>query len=203
MPGPMPQSKRRFRKLRRHAEGRGGVARVVAFDEGRFGLKCWFRRCWCTFGHRPPWIVNDRYEWVWVYIAVTPTTGECCCLLLPHVDTICLNRFLATVREEWPDERIGIVLDGSGSHRGEKVVWPEGIVPLSLPPYSPELNPAEQVFRHLRKRLANEIFATIEELKDALTRELQRFWADPKVVTRMTTYPWWRDGAKIITPSLS
>jgi hypothetical protein len=202
MPGPMPQSKRRFRKLRRHAEGRG-VARVVAFDEGRFGLKCWFRRCWCTFGHRPPWIVNDRYEWVWVYIAVTPTTGECCCLLLPHVDTICLNRFLATVREEWPDERIGIVLDGSGSHRGEKVVWPEGIVPLSLPPYSPELNPAEQVFRHLRKRLANEIFATIEEIKDALTRELQRFWADPKVVTRMTTYPWWRDGAKIITPSLS
>jgi hypothetical protein len=181
----------------------GGVARVVAFDEGRFGLKCWFRRCWCTFGHRPPWIVNDRYEWVWVYIAVTPTTGECCCLLLPHVDTICLNRFLATVREEWPDERIGIVLDGSGSHRGEKVVWPEGIVPLSLPPYSPELNPAEQVFRHLRKRLANEIFATIEELKDALARELQRFWADPKVVTRMTTYPWWRDGAKIITPSLS
>ena len=198
----MPQRTRRFLKLCRHAEGRG-VARVVAFDEGRFGLKCWFRRWWCTFGHRPPWIVDDRYQWVWVYLAVTPTTGECCCLLLPHVDTICLNRFLATVRDEWPDERIGIVLDGSGSHRGEKVVWPEGIVPLSLPPYSPELNPAEQVFRHLRKRLANEIFATIEELKDSLTRELRRFWADPKVVTRMTNYPWWRDGAKVITPPLS
>ena len=175
----------------------------MAFDEGRFGLKLWFRRRWCTFGHRPPWIVNDRYEWVWVYVAVTPTSGECCCLLLPHVDTICLNLFLATVRKEWPDERIGVVLDGSGSHRSDKVVWPQGIVPLPLPPYSPELDPAEQFFRHLRKRLANRIFATIEEMKDTLTAELQRLWDHPKVVTRMTNYPWWREGVNAITSSLS
>jgi len=175
----------------------------VAFDEGRFGLKMWFRRRWCTFGHRPPWIVDDRYEWVWVYVAVTPTSGECCCLLLPHVDTICLNLFLATVRKEWPDERIGVVLDGSGSHRSDKVVWPQGIVPLPLPPYSPELDPAEQVFRHLRKRRANEVFATLDGLRDALTREMECLWAHPKVVTRMTNYPWWRDGVKTITTSLS
>ena len=179
------------------------MERVVAFDEGRFGLKLWFRRRWCTFGHRPPWIVDDRDEWVWVYVAVTPTTGECCCLLLPHVDTECLNVFLATLRDEWPEERIGVVLDGSGSHRSGKVIWPAGIVPLPLPPYSPELNPAEQVFRHLRKRLANAVFATIAELKDALTDELQRFWANPTVVTRMTNYPWWREGVKAITTGLS
>lgn len=179
------------------------AARIVAVDEGRFGLKCWFRRRWCTVGHRPPWIVNDRYEWIWVYIAVTPTTGECCCLVLPHVDTICLTLFLATMRDEWPGERIGVVLDGSGSHRSDKVAWPTGIVPLPLPPYSPELNPAEQFFRHLRKRLANCIFATIEELKDVLTAELRRLWEHPKVVTRMTNYPWWREGVEAITPPLS
>ena len=166
-------------------------------------MKLWLRRRWCTFGHRPPWIVDDRYVWVWVYIAVTPNSGECCCLLLPHVDTLCLNLFLATVREEWPGERIGVVLDGSGSHRGKKVVWPRGIVPLPLPPYSPELDPAEQVFRHLRKRLANVIFETIAGLEEALMRELRRLWEHPTVVTRMTNYPWWRDGVKAITLSLS
>jgi len=175
----------------------------VAFDEGRFGLKLWFRRRWCTVGHRPPWIVDDRYEWAWVYLAVTPTTGECCCLLLPHVDSICLNLFLATMRAEWPEARIGVVLDGSGSHRGEKIVWPEGIVPLPLPPYSPELNPAEQFFRHLRKRLANEVFATLDDLRDALTRELERLWTHPKVVMRMTNYPWWRNGVDAIASSPS
>ena len=179
------------------------VERVVAFDEGRFGLKCWFRRRWCTVGHRPPWIVEDQYEWVWVYIAVEPATGECCCLLLPHVDTACLTAFLETRREEWPGERIGVVLDGSGSHRSTQVNWPEGIVPLPLPPYSPELNPAEQVFRHLRKRLANEIFATLEALEEVLMSELRRWWAHPRVVMRMTNYPWWREGVKAITSPLS
>lgn len=179
------------------------MERVVAFDEGRFGLKVWFRRRWSTFGQRPPWIVDDRYEWVWVYIAVTPSSGECCCLLLPHVDTECLNVFLATLRAEWPEERIGVVLDGSGSHRSGKVIWPAGIVPLPLPPYSPELNPAEQVFRHLRKRLANAIFATIEEMKDALTREMQRLWEQPKVTMQMTNYSWWRDGVEAIMTSPS
>jgi putative transposase len=174
----------------------------VAFDEGRFGLKGWFRRRWCTFGHRPPWIVDDRYEWVWVYVAITPTTGDCCCLLLPHVDTICLALFLEAIREEWPGERIGVVLDGSGSHRGGTVRWPEGIVPLPLPPYSPELNPAEQLFRHLRKRLANEVFASLEAMQERLTQELRRLWAHPRVIARMTNYPYWRAGADTITPSL-
>lgn len=171
-------------------------------DEGRFGRKVWCRRRWSTFGHRPPWIVQDRYEWVWVSVAITPRSGECCCLLLPHVDTQCLNRFRAPVRDEWPGERIGVVLDGSGSHRSGAVVWPAGIVPLPLPPYSPELNPAEQVFRHLRKRLANAVFATIAALQDALTDALRHCWAEPTVVTRMTHDPWWREGANAIPPPL-
>lgn len=175
----------------------------MAFDEGRFGLKLWFRRCWCTCGHRPPWIVDDHYQWVWVYVAITPATGECCCLLLPHVDTICLDVFLETLRAEWPDERIGVVLDGSGSDRSDAVQWPDGIMPVRLPPYSPELNPAEQIFRHLRKRLANRRFATIAEMQDALGAEMQRLWAHPKVVTRMTNYPWWREGVAAITSPLS
>jgi len=116
---------------------------------------------------------------------------------------MCARAFLIVVHhEEWPEERIGVVLDGSGSHRSDNVTWPEGIVPLPLPPYSPELNLAEQVFRHLRKRLANEVFATREGLEDALTVELRRLWAHPKVVTRMTHYPWWREGVKSITSSL-
>lgn len=107
------------------------------------------------------------------------------------------------MREEWPGERIGVVLDGAGSHRSVQVDWPEGIVPRSLPPYSPELNPAEQVFRHLRTRLANRVFATIEQLQEALTHEIRRWWDDATVVMSMTSYPWWREGVNAITPSLS
>jgi hypothetical protein len=75
-------------------------------------------------------------------------------------------------------------------------------VPVAAAPVSRRASP-EQAFRHLRKRLAHAAFATIEELADALASEVQRWWDHPKVVTRRTNYPWWREGVKTITPSLS
>jgi hypothetical protein len=47
----------------------------VAFDEGRFGLITWLRRSFCPLGERPPWIVQDEYEWFWLYAAVEPCAG--------------------------------------------------------------------------------------------------------------------------------
>src|ERR687886_394913 len=52
------------------------VRRVFALDEARFGLKVRHRRRWCPFGARPPWIHADRDEWLWLSVAVEPTTGE-------------------------------------------------------------------------------------------------------------------------------
>ena len=64
-------------------------------------------------------------------------------------------------------------------------------MPLPLPRYSPELNPAEQVFRVLRPKLANRIFGTIDELEAALTAHLRPYWDQPALVQRLTGYPWW------------
>jgi len=50
--------------------------RVLALDEARFGLKSWHRRRWCPCGHRPPWVVQDRYEWFWLYAAVEPAERD-------------------------------------------------------------------------------------------------------------------------------
>jgi hypothetical protein len=63
--------------------------------------------------------------------------------------------------------------------------------PLSLPPYSPELNPAEQVFRHIHMHLSNTLFTTLDELQNALINELQQFWERPTVLLQLTGYPWW------------
>jgi transposase len=63
--------------------------------------------------------------------------------------------------------------------------------PLSLPRYSPELNPAEQVFRHLRRHLSNTVFTTLDALQNALIDELQQFWEHPTALLQLTGYPWW------------
>jgi transposase len=85
------------------------------------------------------------------------------------------------------------VLDQASSHRAH-IPWPAQLSPLPLPPDSPELNPAEQVFRVLRAALANRIFATLTELEEALTTHLQRFWDKPAILHQLTAYPWWIHG---------
>jgi len=93
----------------------------VAFDEGRFGLITWLRRRWCPLGERPPWIVQDEYEWLWLYAAVEPTTGTGVFLLLPTMEGQCLELFLRHLRHELGTGPIGVVLDSSGSHRSGQV----------------------------------------------------------------------------------
>ena len=170
----------------------------MAFDEGRFGLKMWLRRRWCPKGFRPPWIVEDHYEWLWVYAAVEPQTGRALFLFLPSMQAGCLQIFLDQLRESWPHQRIGVVLDNAPSHRCGQIHWPDGLVPLSLPPYSPELNPAEPIFRLLHQRLANRIFETLDELREALTSCLEEFWELPQILVQLTSYPWWIDGLQAL-----
>lgn len=167
-----------------------GVQRVWAFDEGRFGLRVGLCKRWCPRGIRPPWLVHDRYEWLWLYAAVEPATGRSVLLLLPRVTKEWFGAFLAAFGVATAGERVGLVLDGSGSHRAA-IPWPQHVVPLPLPRYSPELNPAEQLFRVLRPKLANRIFATITELEETITAHLQPYWDPPALVQRLTGYPWW------------
>ena len=172
--------------------------RVFAFDEARFGLKSWHRRCWCTFGHRPPWVVQDRYEWFWLYSALEPATGESFSLYLPRLDGTCLQVFLEHFRAAYPDDDVLLVMDQASSHRSGQVVWPENVNPLLLPPYSPQLNPAERWFEELRRSLANRLFDTLDALQDALTDALRRYWQDKPRLARLTGYPWWLDALRYL-----
>ena len=165
--------------------------RYFAMDEARFGLKVWHRRCWCPRGHRPPWQVEDRYEWLWLYAAVEPATGASFCLYMPNLDGLHFEVFLQKLREAYPEEKIVLVLDGAGAHRNRSIRWPEGLVARWLPAYSPELNPAERWFRELREELANQVFETVEAIDRALTEALKPYWEDPPLLARLTGYHWW------------
>lgn len=116
-------------------------------DESRFGLRIDLKRRWCPRGVRPPWVVEDRYQWVWLYAAVEPMMGRAVFCCLPEVTKGWFARFLAELSREVGDGSAVVVLDNAGSHRAA-VSWPASLTPL--PPYSPELTPAKQIFRVLR-----------------------------------------------------
>lgn len=177
------------------------AGRVFAFDEARFGLKVWHRRRWCPRGVRPLWPYEHRYEWLWLYLAVEPSTGESFVLFLPRVDGACFAAFLHAFRQAVPDQRLALVLDGSGSHASQRVAWPDGLAPVPLPAYSPELNPAERLFERLRGALANQVFDSLGDLEQALTAALRPYWTNPARLSRLTAYPWWRNATQKITTS--
>jgi hypothetical protein len=180
-----------------------GAKGVWCFDEGRFGLKVWFRRRWCPKGERPEWTYTDNYEWLWLYIALEPSTGDCLCLYLPYVDTLCMQLFVDRLGEYVGKQRVGLVLDNSGAHKSGGVKWPEQIQPLYLPSYSPKLNPAEAVFRYLRAKLSNRVFEKLSDLEAALTDALSKLWQHPATLQSLTGYPWWLDTTHNIAPLTS
>lgn len=168
-------------------------------DEARFGLRISLHRRWCPCGVRPPWLVDDQYEWRWRYTAVEPSTGRSFFLYLPGVTKEWVALFLTELSKEVGEGRTAVVLDNASSHRAN-LPWPTELTPLPLPSYSPERNPAEQVFRVLRARLANRIFASLAALEAALTEQLQDFGDQPERLHQLTAYPGWRQGVEEMMP---
>ena len=90
-----------------------------------------------------------------------------------------------------PGAHAVLVLDGAGWHGGKDLVVPQNITPLTLPPYSPELNPVENVWQYLRaNKLANTIFDSYAEILDQCTAAWNFFASDPTAIAAITAREW-------------
>jgi transposase len=93
-------------------------------------------------------------------------TGASSAMLAPTVNTAYMNEHLRFIsREAGPDKRVVLVLDQAGWHVAKALQVPDNITLLPLPPYSPELNPVERVWAHLRSHyLSNRIYLDYDDL---------------------------------------
>ena len=83
-------------------------------DEARFGRISDVRRCWAPKPIRPLCQGMLTHEYTYVFGAVDVCTGELDSLILPHVNTGCMQLFLNEVSQRHPDERVVMVIDGQG-----------------------------------------------------------------------------------------
>jgi transposase len=160
-------------------------------DEARFGLKPILRRVWSPKGSRPQAEVDARYEWLWLYAAVHPRTGRTFWLVLPRLDASCVQLFLAELAREHATEgkRIVLVWDGAPAHRATGLQVPERITLLSLPAYTPELNPGERVWPLVKEGVANQAHDTLDQLEQQVCSRCQKISAEE--VSALTNYYWW------------
>jgi transposase len=166
--------------------------RVFAMDEARFGLISLHKRRYCPKGIRPSWLVRRKYEWTWLYAAVEPASGEDFCLYLPRLDGDCYEIFLHHLSRCYPDDFIVLIRDNAPAHSKRDLNIPANIISLALPPYSPELNPAERWFLEFRRVLANRLFDSLDTLEAALTQVLESYRQNPAALKQLTLFPWWK-----------
>lgn len=160
-------------------------------DEARFGRISDIRRSWCPKPHRPLCQAMVTQEYTYAYAAVSVADGKLDSLILPHVNTICMQIFLDEIAARYPDERIIMVVDGAGWHNSDSLVVPQNMRLLKLPPYSPELNPVEHIWDDLReKSFHNRVFKSIEALENHLCESLKEMELDNQRVHSIVAWPW-------------
>ncbi len=130
-------------------------------DEARFGQQGTLTRGWARRGERFKAVRQTRYDWLYVIGAACPRTGHTVGMLSPYIDVEIINIFLELfARELATGVHAVMVWDQAGFHTGKALRIPQNVTIVPLPPYSPELNPMENLWHYLRSHhWANRAFA--------------------------------------------
>jgi transposase len=165
--------------------------RLMFEDEARFGRMCDPRSCWAPAPHRP--VVNlalireFRYE----YAAVSPWDGALDFMTADKMNTENMSRFLNQVSEAHKKDFIVMVLDGASSHKSKDLKIPKNLALVFLPPYSPELNPAELLWNILRRDyFANRVFDCLDAATVQAEYGLGEMAANKSAMRQLTNWPW-------------
>jgi len=162
----------------------------MAQDEGCFGRISMPQRCWAPPKVRPQVARQVVREYVYVYSAVAPLSGQMTSLLLPRADTAMMNLFLEHVSQEFSDSFIVMQVDRAGWHDGSNLSIPENIRLIAQPAYSPELNPVEHVWDYLRENYFHNWAApTLKQVIDVLIDGLDHLAVNVELLQSMTNFP--------------
>lgn len=160
-------------------------------DEARFGRLSDPRKCWAPAPMRPVVAVAIVREYTYAYGAVTPQDGALDWMLSAKMDTLNMGAFLDHVSNKHPDEFVLMVLDGAPSHRAHHLRVADNMALVRLPPYSPELNPAERLWDELREKdFANRVFDSLGAAIAQAARGLKRLENSPETLQSLTGWDW-------------
>jgi len=100
-----------------------------------------------------------------------------------------MNVFMRELSKTYPKDQILLVCDSAAWHKSKGLEIPDNIRILHIPPYTPEMNPIEQIWKQLRSMgFRNEIFKTLEHVVDRLCETICRLTND--TVRSITARQW-------------
>ena len=161
-------------------------------DEARFGQQGTISRKWAPTGSRPPAVKQTKYDWLYVLGAVCPATGKTAGMISPRIDTDIVNVFLQQMsRRIASGVHVVMIWDQAGFHTAGRLRVPSNITLLPLPPYSPELNPVENLWHYLRSHYwSNREYANWDALSDAACEAWQHICLNRQLIQSICRAPY-------------
>jgi len=161
-------------------------------DEARVGQKGTLTRVWGPVGSRPRGPRDTRYEWAYIFGAVCPERDTGVALVLPYANIKAMEMHLKEIGKSVAQGAHAVlVLDGAGWHTSPDITLPENVTLLCLPPYSPELNPVENLWQFLRQnQLATRVFDDYDHIVQACCKAWNDLLQVPDTIKSITSRKW-------------
>ena len=162
-------------------------SRIGFGDEMRLGLRGTTRRVWGRRGTKVRQRLQLRYEWRYLFAAVDGQAGRVWWNWVPSMKAEALWPTVAGIQEMGILD--GLVWDNAPSHRDDEITDLD-LAFVGLPPYSPELNPAERLFEEIRRHVEGRVYATLDDKVAEVQDFLEKLDADPPRVRRLFGWDW-------------
>ena len=162
-------------------------------DEARVGQKGTHSYIWAPVGARPLMVRDNRHASAYLFGAICPDRAVGAAIIMPGVNAEAMSEHLAEISTQVaPGAQAVLLCDGAGWHQtGGRLRVPDNITLLPLPPYSPELNPMENVWHYLRE---NTLCALVWDSYDAIVEACTTAWHflinDPERIRSIGTRKW-------------
>jgi transposase len=115
-------------------------------------------------GIKPVCIFQQVFKSLYLFGAFSPITGDHFELEMPHCNSDTFQVFLNEFAISSPHEYKILLLDNGAFHKAQKLIIPENISLLFIPPYSPELNPAEKIWWKMKRAFSGKIHQTLDDI---------------------------------------
>ena len=110
---------------------------------------------------------------------------------MPTSNTECFQIFLEVLARKFARQDILLVLDGAPNHRCGDLAVPDNIKLLYLPPYSPQLNPKENLWDEIREKIfKNYPLKSMDEVRAKLKQAILYIERNPAIVRSITSFPY-------------
>jgi hypothetical protein len=152
-------------------------------DEMRFGLWGQVRRRWGLRGVKIVQPKQIQFAWHYLVLAVDVIHLDLKWTWSERMNQACLK----PIFDRWDLETV--IWDGASSHRGQDIAQ----LPVNrifLPPYSPELNPAERIFEEVRREIEGFVYPTIQAKQHRIDQFLRRLRADKQRLASLVSWDW-------------